>query len=361
MNNSLLLGAPFIKPPPPAEVSDLNTMKNKIILIVIAAVILIPLFSIFYFLGSISNPCGKGDKRIIIDSGLGVNEISNKLYNEGMVCDKFAFETYLWLKKSENKIKAGEYYFNKPLSIINLAGILFEGQKNGKEITIKFIEGWDSREIGGYLENENIVLKKEFLNTISDAGDFKKSFSFLNSVPNGKSLEGFLFPDTYRIYNDSEALDIAVKALKNFDKKLTAEMRGEILRQDKDIYEIVTMASVIEKEVRSVEDMKIVSGIFWDRIKYGQPLESCATIGYILGEDKTRYSYEDTRINSPYNTYINKGLPLGPISNPGLRAIEAAIYPEFTDYNYFLSKPDGETVFSITYEEHLENSNRYLR
>lgn len=336
-------------------------MKNKIILTIIILIVVIPLFSIFYFLGSISTPCGKGGKRVIIDSGLGVNEISYRLNKEGVVCDKLAFETYLWLKKSEGKIKAGEYLFSEPLNIKDLTEILIKGPRSGDEITVKFIEGWDVLDMGGYLEKNNIVLREEFLDVASEANKFKKDFTFLSSVPESGSLEGFLFPDTYRIYNDSGATDIIVKMLNNFDKKLTSEMREEILNQGKDIYEIVAMASVIEKEVRSVSDMKIVSGIFWDRIKYGQPLESCATIGYILGEDKVRYSYEDTRIDSPYNTYINRGLPPGPIANPGLQAIEAAIYPEFTDYNYFLSKPDGETVFSVTYEEHLENSNKYLK
>jgi UPF0755 protein len=122
------------------------------------------------------------------------------------------------------------------------------------------------------------------------------------------------------------------------------------------------MASVIEKEVRSANDMKIVSGIFWNRIKNGQALESCATLAYILGVNKSQYSYEDTRINSPYNTYINRGLPAGPIANPGLKAIEAAIYPEDTAYNYFLTASEtGETIFSKTYQEHLNNKNKYIK
>ncbi len=150
--------------------------------------------------------------------------------------------------------------------------------------------------------------------------------------------------------------------LNNFDGKLTDEMQNNIAEQDKTIYEIVTMASIIEKEVRTLEDMEIVSGIFWDRIKYGQPLESCATLAYVLGVNKEQYSIEDTKIDSPYNTYRNPGLPPGPICNPGLNAIKAAIYPQYTEYNYFLSRQDtGETVFSKTLEEHNRNKARYLR
>jgi UPF0755 protein len=122
------------------------------------------------------------------------------------------------------------------------------------------------------------------------------------------------------------------------------------------------MASIIQKEVTSEADMKTVSGIFWNRIKSGQGLESCATLAYILGVNKPIYSLEDTQIDSPFNTYRNQGLPPAPISNPGAQAIIAAVYPDETDYVFFLSRPDtGETVFSRTYEEHLANKDKYLR
>jgi UPF0755 protein len=108
--------------------------------------------------------------------------------------------------------------------------------------------------------------------------------------------------------------------------------------------------------------MKIVSGIFWDRIKNGEALGSCATLAYILGVNKPQYSLEDTRIESPYNTYKYRGLPPGPIANPGFNAINAAIYPEFTDYNYFLSDPEtGKTIYSRTLDEHNANKYRYLK
>jgi UPF0755 protein len=181
-------------------------------------------------------------------------------------------------------------------------------------------------------------------------------------LPPGATLEGFLFPDTYRIFRDAGAERIIEKMLDNFGDKLTSQMREDIKKQERTIYETIIMASIIEKEVRTPEDMQIVSGIFWDRIKNGQALESCATLAYILGVNKAQYSEEDTKIDSLYNTYKYRGLPPSPISNPGLNAIKAAIYPKYTEYNYFLSRPDtGETVFSRTYAEHLENKRKYLK
>lgn len=338
-------------------------MTKKIILITILLLIIIPIAGIVYFFSAISNKCGvNATQEFEIQPGTGVNAISYNLKKQNIVCDSFAFETYLWLLKSEGKIKAGKYIFNLPLNIQEVTQILITGQDGGVEKSITFIEGWSIQDMDNYLETEGVITKGEFIALAQDKeGKLKNEYDFLSNIPKNVDLEGFLFPDTYRVFKDATGEDVIIKMLNNFDSKLSDKMKEDIKAQGKTIFEIVTMASVIEKEVRSVNDMKIVSGIFWDRIKNGQPLESCATIGYILGEDKIRYSYEDTRIDSLYNTYINRGLPIGPISNPGLQAIEAAIYPEFTDYNYFLSTPEGETIYSATYEEHLRNSDKYLK
>ena len=148
--------------------------------------------------------------------------------------------------------------------------------------------------------------------------------------------------------------------LNDFGLKIDAGMRESIQKQGKTLREAIIMASVIEMEVKSEEDRKIVSGIFWNRIEKGMPLQSCATLAFVLGENKKQYTYEDTQIKSPYNTYLNAGLPPGPIGNPGLASIEAAANPKDTDYFYFLSDPKtGKTVFSKTAEEHNANKDRY--
>ena len=242
--------------------------------------------------------------------------------------------------------------------------MLSEGETLNDELTIKIIEGWRINEINEYLKESGITEGDEFSKYANNPISTWSSIppKFFDDAPLFANLEGFLFPDTYRIFKGARTIDIAKKMLDNFDSKLTDKMREDIDRQGKTVYEIVTMASVIEKEVRSQEDMKTVSGIFWNRIEVGQALESCATLSYILGVNKPQYSIEDTKTDSPYNTYQNRGLPPGPISNPGLNAIKAAIYPEQTDYFYFLSTSDtGATVFSKTYDEHLRNKAKYLK
>ena len=146
----------------------------------------------------------------------------------------------------------------------------------------------------------------------------------------------------------------------NFDKKVDDSLRAEIERQGKTLGEIVTMASILEKEVPTYYEKRIVSGVFWKRLGINYPLQSCATIAYALGKRKWRYSIEDTKTNSPYNTYQNTGLPPGPINNPGLWSTKAAVWPINTDYFYFLSTKDGRTIFSRTGEEHNANKARYL-
>ncbi len=228
------------------------------------------------------------------------------------------------------------------------------------EVTATIIEGWNLKEIDNYLATNDWDIKGK----LSDlkVKDYSEAYSFLKEAPRQGSLEGYLFPDTYRLYSSSTSDQLAIKMLNNFQAKISSDMLAEIKKQNRSLRQVIIMASILEKEVKSEEDMKIVSGIFWRRISGGQPLESCATLAYILGEKKAQYSLADTKIDSPYNTYKNYGLPPGPINNPGLRAITAAIYPTPSNYNYFLSDPEtGKTIFSRTYDEHLKNKYKYLK
>lgn len=293
-----------------------------------------------------------------IEKGESAWEVASNLKKEGLIDGKIGFIIYIYKEGLQSDIKAGEYDLNSSLGSDEIVEIITRGETIEEETSVKvtFPEGWNIKEIAGRLKENNFSDEK-FLELVSTPDNFSDDYSFVSDIPKGKNLEGYLFPDTYFFDSTLEdERDVIIKMLDNFDKKLSAEFRAEIERQGKTVYEILTMASILEEEVRDQEDRRVVSGIFWSRLESGQAFQSCATLAFILGENKKQYSYADTQVESPYNTYLYPGLPPGPISNPGLDAIEAAIYPTDTSYNYFLSNPEtGETVFSRTLDEHNLN------
>lgn len=309
------------------------------------------LFFIFIvaFANEIYVPHSIGKEKIEVEvaQGLGSRKIGELLKNKGVIRSKWAFVTYAFLRGEASLLKPSTYtFFNSPISEITYD--LVAGKT--REISITILEGWSVADIAAYLEREKII----------PAENFKKA---------GAKHEGYLFPDTYRIYKDSSAEEIVKKMRENFDKKLAPDLRQEISRQKKTIPEIITMASLIEKEVVSDEDRAVVSGILWKRLNAGIALQVDATIVYLKRqatsdkqqENTPKISIADTKIDSPYNTYLNRGLPIGPIANPGISAIKAAIFPKKSPYLYYLSTPDGRTIFSRTLEGHNEAKAKFLR
>jgi UPF0755 protein len=176
----------------------------------------------------------------------------------------------------------------------------------------------------------------------------------------GENLEGYLFPDTYYFPLDVSGEEVVRIMHENFEKKIAPYLK-EIEKSGKSLKDIIIMASLIEKEVKTKEEKELVSGILWKRLKAGIPLQVDATITYITGKKTTKIPLEDLKIDSPYNTYKYKGLPPAPICNPGLESILAALYPKESDYWYYLSKPDGKTLFFKDYEEFIVAKAKYLK
>ncbi|MBU2563981.1 endolytic transglycosylase MltG [Patescibacteria group bacterium] len=312
----------------------LKLLKNKIFLIVLGIVLIIVILLIFSF------PVGGSqEKLIIIEKGWGTNEMGQKLKEQEMIKNKWFFVFYVWFRGFNDSLKAGEYLLNSDMSVLKISEIIFKGDIAPNWVKATIPEGWTNKNIEKRLVELGVFTEKQKLPL---------------------EQEGYLFPDTYYFYRKSSVKDVVNKMNDNFNKKVDQDLLLEIEKQGKTLHDVLTMASIIEREVFGYEDRRIVSGIFWDRLKINYPLQSCATLAYIIGKDKKRYSYEDTRIESPYNTYLNPGLPPGPINNPSLPAIQAAIYPKFTDYFFFLSASDGTTIFSATVEEHNANKDKYL-
>jgi len=326
--------------------------------IVFILVILAILAGLLYGRNKVYFAHGKNLEKVTIqvEKGDGISEVVDKLEKNGLISGKIYFYYYMEVKKLLGSILPGEYELSGNLTIPEISTLLTQKEKEFFKIT--FPEGWTTKQMAKRL-TENGLNGEEFLKIVANPSEIAKDFEFFESEKT-KSLEGYLFPDTYFFAKDLDAQSIILKILKNFDEKLTPDFRQEIIKQKKSLEEILIMASIIEKEVANYDDREIVSGIFWTRIEIGQPLQSCATLAYIIGENKKQYTYADTRIVSPYNTYLNKNLPPGPIANPGIAAIRAAIYPKNSEFNYFLSNPEtGQTIFSKNLEEHNANKVKY--
>ncbi len=296
-------------------------------------------------------------RQVTIEKGDDVRVIAKKFKEQELISGEIYFIYYAWTREMAKKLVAGEYEIEPKLKIPEIIRLLVEGETKPDHVKMTFPEGWTAEDMAKRLNEKNLP-GDEFLKIVMDPpAEIVSQFAFLKDKPAEASLEGYLFPDTYFFFFEETAQNIVLRMLKNFDAKLSPNLRVQIEKKDKDIFEMITMASIIESEVRTGSDRKIVSGIFWNRIGIGMALQSDATVAYALGgEKKVQHNADDINISSPYNTYRFKGLPPGPVSNPGISSIDAAINPTETDYMYFLNNPKtGETFFSVTFEEHIRN------
>lgn len=300
-------------------------------------------------------PFGDGEsaQEFKIEQGQGLVEIAANLKEAGFIKSKFAFELYALATGKYGQLKAGAYRLSSRTSIPVILDIFVAGETNQTKVII--LEGWSLQDISDYFYGPG---SQEFLRACER--DFSAEYDFLRDKPAGNNLEGYVFPDTYLIDNDAKAESLVAKALANFDAKLTSDLRIEIKKQGKTIFEIINMASLLEREVKTYEDKQMVAGILWKRIKNNWPLQVDAAVAYGLGKSGTKLSKDDLKIDSPYNTYKYRGLPPGPICNPGLDSIKAAVYPKSSLYWFYLSAPEGQTIFSKTLDEHNIAKAKYL-
>ncbi len=313
------------------------------------ASIIVLFFLLSFFFFQIYLSTGEGDETVFqIERGEGFLQIAENLKEKGLVGSSYAFSAYIILTGKRGELKAGSYLLSPQMSVSRIAEKIVKGKTHQKKLTI--IEGWNLNHIAEYLQEEGIGSKEEFYRLAGKPPHFEEPAKPGSMSDNG-TLEGYLFPDTYYVSFHADMEEVIGMMMDNFEKRATEEWSEEV----------VTIASLIEKEVFLVEDKELVSGIIRRRMELGMPLQIDATITYLTGKRSTRVSIEETRINSPYNTYRYTGLPEGPIANPGLSSIEAALNPKDSEYLYYLSKPTGETVFSKTLVEHNIAKNKYLR
>lgn len=288
------------------------------------------------------------DTEITVDSGDGSAAVAQKLYNKGIIKYPFIFRMQSKLGGYDGKYLPGNAVITDGMSYNDILKLMISTIRNDKKITIP--EGFTIAQIKARLSEEGLINEAEFDKALNpDDYDYR----FLKNLPERKNkLEGYLFPSTYFISEEMSEHEIIDMMLREFDTQFKAEYYDRAEQMNLTVDQVITMASIIQGETDSETERAKVAGVFYNRINSDMNLQSCATVQYILGERKAVLSVADTQINSPYNTYINSGFPIGPICNPETACIEAALYPEETDAFYFVQGSDGKHIFSKTYEEH---------
>ena len=334
-----------------------------IFLVLVSLLFVVGIAGFVYIQSNINTPHNVQDnikKEFVIQSGESVQQIADNLEGRNLIKRADFFKFYVWKEKLVGKLQAGNYELSSAMPIAEMVDLFIGGKIKSAEIKITIPEGFLNKEIDERLASNNLIKKGEFIKFDEDNNLDLSKYEFLKDKPENSGLQGYYFPDTYIYYKDSTIESVVKKMLANFDNKLSQDLREEIESQNKSIFEVIILASIIEKEAGFVEDMGKVASVFQNRLDIGKALESDATINYITGSGRAQSTYDDLEIDSPYNTYKYPGLPPAPISNPGINAIKAAIYPEETDYFYFLTAKNGESFFSVTYDEHLRNKSKYL-
>ncbi len=325
----------------------MKKIKNIIatVLIIIFLIIILDFFGIY-----------KNSETVTIDIPIGSNpmQISRILKESNLIRHPYLFTFYSVVKDA--KFQAGTHHFDRKSYNRIFKELSTVTGSDSKTVTIT--EGMEQREIAELLEKQGVCSADEF-NQSAKLKNFP-DYWFLNGVPEREyELEGYLFPDTYEFAVGDKPENVIKKMLDNFELKISEDIKKKASETDLSFDEIVTFASIIEREAATDGDYKLVSGIFHNRLNLvGEGdgyLRSCATVQYILKERKNVLSVQDTKIKSPYNTYINIGLPVGPIASPGIKTIEAVLYPDDTEYLYFASDSSGKLYYARTYSEHQAN------
>lgn len=299
------------------------------------------------------------DEQVVfnIPEGASLSDATKILKENDLISNRALFSAFFKLTSKGKPMRTGDFTANMSYDYRSLTKMLTRKSTSRETVRVTIPEGYEVKQIIELLVKKGVCEEDELKDALKNE-DFE--FDFLKGLEKGSltRLEGYLYPDTYEFYVADKPANVIKKLLNNFNNKYTESMAKRAKELGMSTHELITLASIIEREATS-SDRELISSVFHNRLdsKTYPYLESCATVQYILGERKARITIADTEIESPYNTYENKGLPPGPIASPGLASIEAALYPADTDYLFFAVSEEGKHSFSKTYDEHLKHSN----
>lgn len=283
----------------------------------------------------------EGESLVIIPKGASVSQIATQLSEQRIVAHPEILRTILRITGRASGVQSGIYLFKEPQNLFTVTFRLSVGEYGIPPVRVTFIEGETARQYAQELGSSFPLASPQAYLAVA------------------KPYEGYLFPDTYLLQPSSEPADIIAAQRANFEKRLES-LEDDIKASGRSLSEIVILASILEKEARTEESRRMVAGILLNRLKIGMPLQVDAVFGYIFDRPTYHPSLDDLKVDSPYNTYKYRGLPPGPIGNPGLDAIEAALNPAKTPYLYYLTGKDNLMHYAETFEGHQRNREKYL-
>lgn len=326
----------------------------KRILPALAGIIFIGIGGLFLLDSMKGGAVGDGSVKyeLVIASGDSSTKITKELASHGMIKSTGYFAYLLKSTGNTNKLKQGVYSLDNSMTARKVMDILVDGKV--KMISFTIPEGYNNRQIGDVLTQKNIAKSREDFLALASNPEILKKYK----IP-AKTTEGYLFPETYTIPYNYPVDKIIEMMLKRFFLNLQKVDKAKNITPE-ELHQKVILASIVEREAKKKEERPLMAGVFIKRLKKNIALESCATVQYLFDKPKKRLFEKDLLIPSDYNTYLHKGYPPGPISNPGMPALLAAFNPEETDNLFFLLKPDGYHYFSKDHKEHAQAKKKYI-
>lgn len=301
------------------------------------------------------------DTRFTIEilEGSSTDAIAGILADNGLISNAAAFKYHARKIEADGLFKAGTYVLSKSMTADEIMSELMKGGKSGNTMNITIIEGLTIQETAKTLAEQMGLDYDKLLSLMENGEQYKELYPFMQGIDSVGSLQGYLLPETYNVYINSSEEGIVKMLLAEFESFYESNIQTALPTSGMSLEEVVNLASIVEKEAVLDEERDDVAATFINRLNIEMPLQSCATVNYVLGEWKTHLTLDDIAVDSPYNTYINSGLPPTPINSPGKQSILAVLNPADVDYLYFVAKGDGSHAFSVTYEDHLAAKNKY--
>jgi len=341
-----------------------------VLLVVALAVAGVVYYQVHFARSPIQRSAGGAPVEVVfeVQAGESTAEIAQHLADQGLIRSASLFQVWARIRRMDGRLEAGRYTLRSDMTMDQILEQLTHAPEN-REIIFTTVEGLRLEEMAASLEKQGVCSAADFLAAVQQSYDY----DFLADRPAGATLEGYLFPDTYSVLSTYTATRVVNLMLEDFGRRLTPEMRRQARERGLTIHDLITLASIVDKEAVLDEERPIIASVYLNRLAAEMPLQACPTAQYALGYDpETGRWWREldfgqlgvtnlAEIDHPYNTYRYQGLPPGPICSPGLASMMAVLEPAETDYYYFVAKNDGsnEHAFARTLEEHNANIARY--